>query len=153
MVRRPSIASRDSGTESTVYAKAPTAVTSRGDSAAKTPWNGSGERWAVWPLRLPAFFLAYASDGKGAPVRYLTPGAAVGGSGVAAGSASIEASYVPAGGEFPDSTVAVDRMSPGAAGFGAARLATTYDMLVIDPQSGRWYVKDIRASTQPMGTL
>ena len=31
------------------------------------------------------------------------------------------------------------------------RLAT-YDMSVVDQQSGRWYVKDIRASTQPMGT-
>jgi hypothetical protein len=34
----------------------------------------------------------------------------------------------------------------------APRRATTYDMSVIDLQSGRWYVKDIRASTQPMGT-
>jgi hypothetical protein len=33
-----------------------------------------------------------------------------------------------------------------------ARRAATYDMSVFDRQSGRWYVKDIRASTQPMGT-
>jgi hypothetical protein len=37
-------------------------------------------------------------------------------------------------------------------GIGVPRLAGTYDMTVIDQQSGRWYVRDIRASTQPMGT-
>jgi hypothetical protein len=34
----------------------------------------------------------------------------------------------------------------------AGRLATSYGMSVVDLQSGRWYVEDIRASTQPMGT-
>jgi hypothetical protein len=46
----------------------------------------------------------------------------------------------------------VDWMLPGQVGLGTARLATTYDMSVVDRQSGRWYVEDIRASTQPMGT-
>jgi hypothetical protein len=51
-----------------------------------------------------------------------------------------------------DVTVTVDWVLPGQVGMGAPRLAATYDMLVVDQQSGRWYVKDIRASTQPMGT-
>jgi hypothetical protein len=41
---------------------------------------------------------------------------------------------------------------PGQAGILAPRLAANCDMSVVDQQSGRWYVKDIRASTQPMGT-
>jgi hypothetical protein len=45
---------------------------------------------------------------------------------------------------------AVDNRASG--GLGAPRLTTTYDMSVIDRHSGRWYVKDIRASTQSMGT-
>jgi hypothetical protein len=32
-----------------------------------------------------------------------------------------------------------------------ARLAETYGMSVVAPHGGRWYVKDIRASTQPRG--
>ena len=32
------------------------------------------------------------------------------------------------------------------------RHAAVRDMSVVGPHSGRWYVKDIRASTQPMGT-
>jgi len=30
--------------------------------------------------------------------------------------------------------------------------AATYDMTVVDQQGGRWYVEEIRASTQPLGT-
>jgi hypothetical protein len=46
----------------------------------------------------------------------------------------------------------LDWTTPRYVGTAASRLARTYDMSVVDPQSGRWYVKDIRASTQPMGT-
>lgn len=40
---------------------------------------------------------------------------------------------------------------PGQVSPGASRHATNYDMSVFDERSGRWYVKGIRASTQPMG--
>jgi hypothetical protein len=40
----------------------------------------------------------------------------------------------------------------GQVGAGVPRLDANDDMPVIDQQSRRWYVKDIRASTQPMGT-
>jgi hypothetical protein len=32
----------------------------------------------------------------------------------------------------------------------ASRLPATRDLPVVDRQNGRWYVKDIRASMQPM---
>lgn len=51
-----------------------------------------------------------------------------------------------------DSTVTVDWPLPGQVGTGTPHLTATYDTAVVDQQSGRWYVKDIRASTQPMGT-
>jgi hypothetical protein len=46
----------------------------------------------------------------------------------------------------------LDWTTPGQVGTVASRLAETDDMSVVDQQSGRWYVKDIRASTPPMGT-
>ena len=51
-----------------------------------------------------------------------------------------------------ESPVYGEEPSRGKVRTGAPRLAATYDMSVIDRHSGRWYVKDIRASTQPMGT-
>jgi hypothetical protein len=52
---------------------------------------------------------------------------------------------VPQGGLTCDITVAVSRI-PGQAGAGTSRLTTSCDMSVVDQQTGRWYVKDIRAS-------
>ena len=49
-------------------------------------------------------------------------------------------------------TTAVRLMSSSQVRGGVPRLTTSWDMSVVDPQSGRWYVRDIRASTQPMGT-
>ena len=51
-----------------------------------------------------------------------------------------------------DITMTEGLATPWQIGTGMARLATSCDMSVVDQQSGRWYVKDIRASTQPMGT-
>ena len=51
-----------------------------------------------------------------------------------------------------DQMATVDLVIPRQVVPGAPRLATSCDMSVVDQQSGRWYVKDIRASTQPMGT-
>jgi hypothetical protein len=66
------------------------------------------------------------------------------------------AAGVPAGDQsrYRAGTVAVTVgwALPGRVGHDAPRLGASHDMPVIDRQSGRWYVKDIRASTQPMGT-
>ena len=66
--------------------------------------------------------------------------------------AEITSPLAPRGRATRDITTAVDLTIPGQVGTAAARLAASCDMSVVDQQSGRWYVKDIRASTQPMGT-
>jgi len=87
---------------------------------------------------------------SGAPARLTTPpGATLPG---AVGSDGIASLQVPAGNATRDSAVTVDWPLPGQVGTGTPRLTATYDTAVVDQQSGRWYVKDIRASTQPMGT-
>jgi hypothetical protein len=59
---------------------------------------------------------------------------------------------VAAGGATRDITAIVDSILSGQVGMGVPRLAITHDTSVVDQQSGRWYVEDIRGSTQPMGT-
>jgi hypothetical protein len=101
--------------------------------------------------QLPGFFQAFASGNQAALARYLAPGTSISGLGGAVGFGGITSLQVPQGGATRDITVTVDWTLPGQAGTGAPRLATIYDMSVVDQQSGRWYVRDIRASTQPMG--
>jgi hypothetical protein len=102
--------------------------------------------------QLPGFFEAFASGDQAALGRYLAPGASVAGLGGAVSFGGITSLQVPQGGSTRDITVTVNWVLSGQVGAGASRLATTYDMSVVDQQSARWYVKDIRASTQPMGT-
>jgi hypothetical protein len=102
--------------------------------------------------RLPGFFRAFASGDRAALSRYLAPGASVGGLGGAVGFGGITSLRVPQGGATRDITVTVAWVLPGQVGTGVPRLTISYDLLVVDQQSGRWYVKDIRASTPPMGT-
>jgi hypothetical protein len=65
---------------------------------------------------------------------------------------SIARIAVPRGGATRDITVTVNWVLYGQVSQAAPQLAATYDMSVIDQQTGKWYVKEIRASTQPMGT-
>jgi hypothetical protein len=102
--------------------------------------------------QLPDFFQAFASGDQAQLSRYLAPGVSMKGLGGAVSFDSIASLSVPAGGATRDITVTVDWTVPVPGGTGPPELTTTYDMSVIDQQSGRWYVKDIRASTQPMGT-
>jgi hypothetical protein len=101
---------------------------------------------------LPAFFQAYASGDQATLGRFLAPGASLRGLGGAVSFGSIANITVPRGGATRDITVTVNWVFPGQVKGGTTDLATTYDMSVIDQQTGRWYVKEIRASTQPMGT-
>jgi hypothetical protein len=59
---------------------------------------------------------------------------------------------VPPGGATRRNTVVVGPAASRQVATVLPRLATSCDMSVVDPQCGRWYVRDIRASTQPMGT-
>jgi hypothetical protein len=100
--------------------------------------------------QLPGFFEASAGGDQAALGRCLASVASISGLGGAVGFGGIASLQVPRGGSTRDITVTVNRF-PGQASAGALRLATSYDMSVVDQQSGKWYVEDIRASTQPMG--
>ena len=102
--------------------------------------------------QLPAFFQAYASSDKTTLSRLVAPGASLGGLNGAVSFGSITSLAVPPGGATRDITVTVNWVLPAQVKGGISQLAATYDMSVIDQQSGRWYVRKIRASTQPMGT-
>jgi len=101
--------------------------------------------------QLPPFFAAYASGDSATLNRFLAPGVSLTGLGGTVTFGSIDSLSVPAGGATRDITVTVNWVLAGQAGTNAAQLSTTYDMVVNDQQSGKWYVKEIRASTQPMG--
>jgi hypothetical protein len=102
--------------------------------------------------QLPAFFRAYASGDQATLNRFLAPGVSLSGLGGAVSFGSIASLSVPRGGATRDITVTVNWVLPGQVKQAAPQLAATYDMSVVEAQSGRWYVRDIRASTQPMGT-
>jgi hypothetical protein len=101
---------------------------------------------------LPAFFEAYASGDRSTLDRFLAPGASVGGLGGAVTFGSIASLTVPPGGATRDITVTINWVLSGQVSQAAPQLAAIYDMSVIDQPGGRWYVREIRASTQPMGT-
>ena len=102
--------------------------------------------------QLPAFFQAYASGDQATLNRYVAPGVSINGLGGAVSYSSIASIVAPTGGATREITVSVNWLLPGLAKQGVPQLTTTYDMTVVDQQSGKWYVEDIRASTQPMGT-
>jgi hypothetical protein len=99
--------------------------------------------------QLPAFFQAYASGDTATLNRFLAPGVTLNGLGGAVTFGQITSLYVPTGGNTREITVTVNWQLPGTAG---AQLSATYDMSVIDQQSGKWYVREISASTEPMGS-
>jgi hypothetical protein len=106
---------------------------------------------------LPAFFRAYASGDSGALNRLLAHGASVTGLGGAVTFDSIGALHVPPGGASRQITVTViwqvpEQAGPTAGNLGmTSKLEMTYGMSVVDLQSGKWYVKEIGASTEAVG--
>jgi Conjugative transposon protein TcpC len=102
--------------------------------------------------QLPDFFRAYASGDQATLNRFLAPGVSVSGLGGAVSFGSIASITVPRGGATREITVTVNWVLPGQVNQAPPQLAATYDMSVLEQQTGRWYVRDIRASTQPMGT-
>jgi hypothetical protein len=106
--------------------------------------SGSGIVVSGKPAWLP-----YASGDRATLNRSQAPGASVGGHGGAVSFGSIASLVVPRGGATRGITVAVNWVLAGQVNQAASQLAATYDMSVVDQRSGRWYVRDIRASTQP----
>ena len=102
--------------------------------------------------QLPAFFQAYASGDQATLNRFLAPGVSLSGLGGAVSYGSIGSLTVPRGGTTRDITVTVNWVLSGQVSQVAPQLSATYDMSVVEQQSGRWYVREIRASTQPMGS-
>jgi hypothetical protein len=106
---------------------------------------------------LPAFFQAYASGDSAALNRFLAPGVSLTGLGGAVTFDSISALGVPPGGTTRQITVTViwqvaEQPGPAAGNLGmASKLEMTYGMSVVDLQSGKWYVKQIGASTEAVG--
>jgi Conjugative transposon protein TcpC len=104
------------------------------------------------PGGVPAFFRAYAGGGQATLNCFLALGASVGGLGGAVGFVSIASLTVPPGGATRGIAVTVSWVLYGQVSQAAPQLPATYKLVVIDRPGGRWYVREIRASTQPMGT-
>jgi hypothetical protein len=105
---------------------------------------------------LPAFFRAYASGDGRALNRFLAHGASVAGLGGAVTFDSIGALHVPPGGASRQITVTViwqvpATEQPGSTAGMTSKLEMTYGMSVVDLQGGKWYVKEIGASTEAVG--
>ncbi len=106
---------------------------------------------------LPAFFRAYASGDSVALSRFLAPGTSLTGLGGAAAFDSISALQVPPGAGTRQITVTViwqvsEQPDPAAGNLGmASKLEMTYGMSVVDLHTGKWYVKEIGASTKAVG--
>src|ERR1700730_594064 len=137
-VPRLSVANLDSGAESPVYGKEPSASADRGPVVNPPRADGDGRR--------------AAGGGRTVAGRNLAPGVVVGGHGRAVCAGDVTSLQVPQCGATRKITMNVSFVTPGHVGAGMARLVTSCDMSVVDQQSGRWYAKDIRASTLPMGT-
>ena len=107
---------------------------------------------------LPGFFQAYASGGSAALNRFLAPGASAGGLGGAVIFDQISALHVPPGGATRQITVTVTWQLPeppgtvmgGTQGV-TSKLEMSYGMSVVDLQDGKWYVKEIGASSETVG--
>jgi hypothetical protein len=91
---------------------------------------------------LPAFFQAYASGDSAALNRFLAPGASLAGLDGTVTFDSIAGVDVPAGGATRQISVTVIWQLAGQDEPGITKLAMTYGMSVVEPQSGKWYVDE-----------
>ena len=123
------------------------------------PAPGGSDRVAQSQLmnELPAFFQAYASGDSAALNRFTVHGTSVAGLGGVVTFDSISALHVPPGGATRQITVTViwqvpQQPGPAAENLGmTSKLEMTYGMSVVDLQSGKWYVKEIGASSEAVG--
>ena len=106
---------------------------------------------------LPAFFQAYANGDSAVLNKFLARGVSLAGLGGAVTFSSIGALHVPPGGATRQISVTVIWQLPGQPGSAAgnlgmaSKLEMTYGMSVVDLHSGKWYVKEIGASTEAVG--
>ena len=100
---------------------------------------------------LPAFFQAYANGDSAALRPFLAPGVSVTGLDGAVTFDSITGVHVAPGGMTRQISVTVIWQLAGQGEPDVTKLAMTYGMSVVDLQSGKWYVKEISASTEAVG--
>ncbi len=106
---------------------------------------------------LPAFFQAYANGDSAVLSKFVARGASVTGLGGAVTFDSISALHVPPGGATRQITVTVIWQLPEQPGTAAgnlgmaSKLEMAYGMSVVDLHTGKWYVKEIGASTEAVG--
>ena len=100
---------------------------------------------------LPAFFTAYGSGDGTALNRFLAPGVSLAGLDGTVAFDSIAGVDVPAGGATRQISVTVIWQLAGQDESSVTKLAMTYGMSVVELQSGKWYVKEISASTEAVG--
>ena len=106
---------------------------------------------------LPASFQAYASSDSAALNQFTVRGVSLTGLGGAVTFDSISALRVPPGGATRQIMVTVIWQLPDQSGSAsgnlgmASKLEVTYGMSVVDLHSGKWYVKEIGASTEAVG--
>jgi len=106
---------------------------------------------------LPAFLQAYASGDSAELNRFLARGVSLAGLDGAVTFDSIRAVHVPPGGATRRITVTVIWQLPEQPGSTAvnlgmaSKLEMTYGMSVVDLHTGKWYVKEIGATTEAVG--
>ena len=106
---------------------------------------------------LPAFFQAYANGDSATLNKFAVRGVSLTGLGGTVTFGSISALHVPAGGATRQITVTVIWQLPEQPGSASgnqgmtSKLEVAYGMSVVDLQSGKWYVKEIGASTEAVG--
>ncbi len=100
---------------------------------------------------LPLFFQAYANGDSAALSQFTVKGVSLTGLGGDVTFDSIAALVVPSGGTARQIVVTVIWQLAGQAGEDVAKLEMTYRMSVVDLQSGKWYVKEVSASTEAVG--
>ena len=119
---------------------------------------GSSDQVAQSQLmnELPAFFQAYANSDSATLNQFTVRGVSLTGLGGTVTFDSISALHVPPGGATRHITVTVIWQLPdqtaasGNLGI-ASKLEVTYGMSVVELHSGKWYVKEIGASTEAVG--
>lgn len=94
---------------------------------------------------LPGFFQAYAGGDSAALGRFTGQEVSLSGLNGSVAFDSIARLVVPPGGTTRQITVTVIWQLPGQVQMSAAKLEMTYRMLVVDSQSGKWYVNEIGA--------
>ncbi len=100
---------------------------------------------------LPLFFQAYANGDSAALSQFTVKGVSLTGLGGAVTFDSIAGLVVTSGGTTRQISVTVIWQLAGQAGAVVAKLEMTYRMSVVALQSGKWYVKEVSASTEAVG--